>query len=48
LKRQATLGSAWQAFLKSNPPDDKAAFNTAWVAARKAALVAAGMDAIFE
>ena len=35
-------------FLKGNPPDDKEAFNKAWMAARKKALTAAGMDAIFE
>ena len=48
LKRQATLGVAWDAYLKTNPPDDKAAFGKGWLAARKSALTAAGMDAIFE
>jgi hypothetical protein len=48
VKRQETLGSAWAAFLKTNPPDDKSAFAKAWMAARKAALGAAGMDAVFE
>jgi TRAP transporter TAXI family solute receptor len=48
LKRQATMGAAWTAYLKGNPPADKAAFTQGWMAARKAALAAAGMDAIFE
>ena len=48
LKRQATLAAAWGAYLKSNPPDDKDAFGKGWMAARKTALTAAGMDPIFE
>ncbi|HEX5999821.1 MAG TPA: TAXI family TRAP transporter solute-binding subunit [Hyphomicrobiaceae bacterium] len=48
VKRQDTLAAAWAAFLKTNPPEDKAAFGKAWMAARKTALAAAGMDAIFE
>jgi TRAP transporter TAXI family solute receptor len=48
LKRQQVLASAWSAFLKGNPPDDKDAFTKAWMAARKSALMSAGMDAIFE
>jgi hypothetical protein len=48
LKRQATLASAWGTFLKSNPPADKAAFTKGWMAARKSALTAAGLDPIFE
>jgi TRAP transporter TAXI family solute receptor len=48
LKRQAALGSAWDTYLKSNPPGDRAAFTKGWMAARKSALTAAGMDAIFE
>ena len=48
LKRQETLASAWGAFLKTNPPEDKAAFSKGWLAARKAALAAAGMDPVFE
>jgi TRAP transporter TAXI family solute receptor len=48
VKRQETLATAWNAFLKSNPPEDKDAFGKGWMAARKAALAAAGMDAIFE
>jgi hypothetical protein len=46
LKRQATLGAAWAAFLKTNPPED--GFAKAWMVTRKAALTSAGMDAIFE
>jgi TRAP transporter TAXI family solute receptor len=48
VKRQDTLAGAWAAFLKTNPPDDKAAFTAGWMAARKAALAAVGMDPIFE
>ena len=44
LKRQETLAEAWGAFLKANPPDDKAAFSKGWMAARTAALTKAGMD----
>jgi TRAP transporter TAXI family solute receptor len=46
-KRQDTLTAAWKAFI-ANPPADKAAFATAWMAARKDALTKAGMDIIFE
>jgi len=48
LKRQETLAAAWGALLKSNPPDDKDAFNKAWSAARKSALTSAGMDPVFD
>jgi TRAP transporter TAXI family solute receptor len=48
IRRQETLASAWNAFLKSNPPNDKDAFSKGWLAARKAALAAAGMDPVFE
>lgn len=48
VKRQDTLGAAWEAFLKANPPDDKDAFQKAWFAARKDALTKAGMDPIFD
>jgi TRAP transporter TAXI family solute receptor len=48
LKRQATLAAAWSAYVKGNPPDDKDAFSKGWMAARKSALSAAGMDPIFE
>jgi TRAP-type uncharacterized transport system substrate-binding protein len=48
LKRQDTLVAAWDAFLKTNPPDDKDTFTKGWMAARKSALAAVGMDPIFE
>jgi hypothetical protein len=48
LKRQATLATAWAAYTKASPPDDKDAFYKGWAAARKAALVKAGMDPVFE
>ena len=48
LKRQATLGAAWAAYLKTNPSDDKAAFQKGWFTARAAALTKAGMDIIFD
>ena len=48
LKRQDTLASAWAAFMKNSPPDDKEAFAKGWSAARKAALTGAGMDPVFE
>ena len=48
IKRQDALAEAWEAFLKTNPPEDKVAFATGWMAARKAALAKAGMEAIFE
>jgi TRAP-type uncharacterized transport system substrate-binding protein len=48
LKRQETLASAWDTFLKTNPPEDKDAFSKGWLSARKAALAAAGMDPIFD
>ncbi len=48
IKRQDTLAAAWNAFLKTNPPDDKAAFGKGWMAARAAALKAANLDVIFE
>jgi TRAP transporter TAXI family solute receptor len=48
LKRQSTLGAAWKSYLATNPPEDKDAFYKGWMAARKAALSGAGMDAIFD
>jgi hypothetical protein len=44
LKRQATLAATWTTFVKT--ADDKDGFEV--LAARKAALAAAGMDPIFE
>ena len=46
--RQATLASAWNAYLKTNPPEDREAMRKGWMAARGAALKQAGFDAIFE
>ncbi len=48
LKRQVTLVSAWTGYLKANPPEDEGCIHQGWMAARKKALTAAGMDAIFE
>jgi TRAP transporter TAXI family solute receptor len=48
LARQATLASAWNAFLKTNPPEDRDAMRKGWMAARGAALQKAGFDPIFE
>jgi TRAP transporter TAXI family solute receptor len=47
INRQKVLGEAWAAFLKSSPPDDKSAFQSAWLKARKDALVKAGLEPIF-
>jgi TRAP transporter TAXI family solute receptor len=48
LKRQATLAAAWKAFNDAKPPEDKDAFYKGWMAQRKAALTAAGLDPIFD
>jgi TRAP transporter TAXI family solute receptor len=48
IRRQDTLAAAWNAFLKSNPPDDGDAFRKGWMAARAAALKKANLDVIFE
>ena len=48
VKRQAMLASAWNAYLKTNPPEDKEAFRKGWMAARADALKKAGMAVIFE
>jgi TRAP transporter TAXI family solute receptor len=48
LKRQATLSAAWKAFNDAKPPEDKDAFYKAWMAQRKTALTAAGLDPIFD
>ena len=47
LRRQKVLIEAWQTFTKSPPADDKA-FRTGWMAARRAALKAAGLDVGFD
>ena len=46
LARQKVLATAWSDFLKTNPAEEKAAFTTAWLAARKAALLKAGMEPV--
>jgi len=48
LARQATLASAWNAFLNTNPPEDRDTMRKAWMAARGAALKQAGFDTIFD
>jgi hypothetical protein len=48
VKRQDTIGGAWAAYIKANPPADKDAFAKAWMEARKAALQKAGMNPVFE
>lgn len=48
LKRQATMAAAWSKYVKGNPPEDTGAFRKGWLAKRKAALTAAGMDPIFD
>ena len=48
IRRQDTLAAAWNAFLKSNPPEDNDAFRKGWMAARFAALKKANLDVIFE
>lgn len=48
LTRQKVLGEAWAGFLKGAPPADPAEFRTKWLAARKAALVKAGLAPLFD
>jgi hypothetical protein len=48
LARQATLAKAWDAYLKTNPPEAADAMRKGWMAARAAALSKAGFDTIFE
>jgi TRAP transporter TAXI family solute receptor len=48
IKRQDTLAAAWEAYLKTNPSDDKDAFVKGWMGARKDALAKAGMDPVFQ
>jgi hypothetical protein len=48
MKRQQVLADAWNAFLKTNPPDDKVAFGKGWLAARAAALKKAGLPTVFD
>jgi TRAP transporter TAXI family solute receptor len=48
LARQKVLIEAWAAHEKGSPPAEADAFRQSWMAARKAALEKAGMEAIFE
>ncbi len=48
LKRQATLQSAWKAYMAANKDKDDDAFNKGWQSARSAALQKAGMDVPFK
>lgn len=48
LKRQQVLGESWAAYMKTNPPSDADAFRKAWLEVRKAAMVKAGIDPIFD
>jgi TRAP transporter TAXI family solute receptor len=48
IRRQDTLAAAWNAYLKTNPADDAAAFRKGWMAARADALTKAGLPTIFE
>jgi len=47
LKRQQTLDTAWTAFLKTNPPEDRDAFRKAWMTVRNSTLQKAGFETIF-
>jgi TRAP transporter TAXI family solute receptor len=47
-KRQEVLKGAWDAYLKTNPADDKEKFRDGWMAARKDALAKANMPNGFE
>jgi TRAP transporter TAXI family solute receptor len=48
VKRQGVLAAAWNAYLKTNPAEDRDAFRKGWMVARADALKKAGMEAIFE
>ena len=48
IARQGAIASAWKAFNAASPPADKAAFKTAWMAARAKSLEGAGLDPIFK
>ncbi len=47
IARQEVLTSAWTAFMKTSPPEDKDAFSKGWMKARKEALDKAGMDPVY-
>jgi uncharacterized protein len=46
--RQEVLQAAWQEYTSGDPPDDEEAFYQGWLAARAAALEAAGFDPIWK
>jgi TRAP transporter TAXI family solute receptor len=48
VKRQQVLADAWNAYLKTNPSDDRAAFGKGWLGARAAALSKAGLPTVFD
>jgi TRAP transporter TAXI family solute receptor len=48
LARQDIIMASWKTFIADNPPSDKDAFKTAWLAARKASLEKAGLPVVFE
>ncbi len=48
IARQGAIKDAWTAFTAASPPKDKAAFKTAWMAARAKSLEGAGLDPIFK
>ena len=47
IARQGAIAAAWKAFNAASPPEDKAAFKAAWMAARSKSLEGAGLDPIF-
>jgi TRAP transporter TAXI family solute receptor len=47
VRRQGVLAEAWAQYLKTNPPEDKQQFQSGWMAARRSALVAAGLEPVF-
>ena len=47
IKRQGVLASAWAAYLKTNPSQDKQQFQTAGWTHRRSALAGAGLEPVF-
>ena len=47
IKRQGVLASAWAAYLKTNPSQDRQQFQTGWMDARRSALAGASMEPVF-
>jgi TRAP transporter TAXI family solute receptor len=48
IKRQDLLMATWKTFMAGDTPEDEAAFTTAWMTARAAALTGAGFTPVFE